>query len=74
MQSVNRDKFMSDTTAASASDINDKDIILGNIISIFLIADTEHFTPLAAALPGSAARIGVVSGWRCLSRTSLARV
>ena len=27
MQSVNRDKFMSDTTAASASDINDKDII-----------------------------------------------
>jgi len=29
-------------------------ILIIAIISIFLIADTEHFTPLAAALPGSA--------------------
>ena len=28
-------------------------ILIIAIISIFLIADTEHFTPLAAALPGS---------------------
>ena len=28
-------------------------ILIISIISIFLIADTEHFTALAAALPGS---------------------